>query len=217
MTSKSLTPDDLADIVAFRRTDLNPATVKIAFQLLKDAAIEQIANGASVNFGLGYFSLGVNGVFIGDNAQWDTSQHSLSVNLAPTAELREAIKNTSVNVRGMAASGMAINAVTDVASGETNTKLTPGGGVNITGCKLKIDGDEASTGLHLHKQDGGAPITIPRTAILVNDPSKISFVMPADLPEGDYKLSISTQFSGTGKLLKEVRSFTFDYVLNIIY
>jgi hypothetical protein len=90
--------------------------------MVKSVAAEALLNGASVNFGLGYFSLGVNGVFIGDNAQWDSSQHALSINFSPTAELREGIKIVKVNVRGMAASGSFVNLLTDVSSGETNSR-----------------------------------------------------------------------------------------------
>lgn len=77
VTSKSLTEDDLIAKAVLRRTDLNAATLKASMQLLKDVAIGEIANGASVRFGLGYFNLTVNGVFIGDNAKWDASQHVL--------------------------------------------------------------------------------------------------------------------------------------------
>lgn len=216
VTSKSRTIDDLVSIVVSRRTDLNPATLKTSFELLKNTAIEELINGASVNFGLGYFSLGVNGVFIGDNAQWDTTKHSLCINVTPTAELRESAKNTIVNVRGMASSGIFINSVTDVASGETNSRLTPGGGVNLTGSKMKIDGDGAGVGITLTHQTTNAVVSIASTAILVNDPSKITFIVPSDVPEGDYKLTISTQYAPSSKQLKEPRSFTFDYVLNVI-
>jgi hypothetical protein len=215
VVSKSLTINDLVNIAVSRRTDLNPSTLKTAFELITNVAKEALVNGGSVNFGLGYLSLGVNGVFIGDNAQWDASQHALSIKFSPTSELREEVKSAKVNVRGMAASGTFINMLTDVASGETNSRLTRGGGVNLTGSKLKIDGDDASVGVSLINQTTNDVVAIPRKSILVNDPSKITFIVPADLAEGDYKLSITTQFAGASKLLKEARSFTYDYVLNV--
>ena len=119
--------DSLVRIAAARRTDLNPETIRSSFILVKDIAIERLLAGASVNFGLGHFNLGINGVFIGDNAQWDSTKHSLSVTVSPTAELRKAVRAVKVNVRGMAATGTIINTVTDVASDEENTRLTPGG------------------------------------------------------------------------------------------
>jgi hypothetical protein len=49
-------------------------------------------------------------------------------------------------------------------------------------------------------------------SIIDNEPSKITFIVPADLPAGDYKLSITTQFSAN-VLLKEPRTYIFGYVL----
>lgn len=43
------------------------------------------------------------------------------------------------------------------------------------------------------------------------DPSKVTFIVPADLPEGDYQLVLNTQFTGTKTLLKEPRSYAFEY------
>ena len=215
VTTKSLTEDDLIAIAVSRRTDLNANTLKASINILQEIASEQIANGASVSFGLGYFNLGVNGVFIGDSAKWDPSIHSLSVRVTPTADLRNAVKASTVDVRGMAASGLVINSVTDVTSGEVNSRLTPGGGVNLTGNKIKIDGDNATVGISLTNEETKEVTMIAKTAVLVNDPSKITFVVPAGLPSGDYKLTITTQYSSSVQSLKEPRSYTFDYVLNV--
>ncbi len=208
--------EDLIRTAVSRRTDLNPETLRASYNILKDIALEKMTSGSSVEFGMGYYSLGVNGVFISDNAQWDSSKHSLSVRVTPTAELRNAVKATSVKVRGMAASGAYINTVTDVASGEENTRLTPGGAVNLTGSKIKITGEAPGIGLFLTHQESGEVTEVARNFIPVNEPSKITFVAPVGLPAGDYKLSIITQFTSSGKLLTEPRTCIFDYVLAVI-
>ena len=182
---------------------------------MRGIAIEEIANGASVKFGLGYFNLGVSGVFFGDNAKWDPTQHSLWVKSTPTAELREAILASTVDVRGMATVGIAINSLTDVTTGDMNGRITPGGGVTITGSKLKIDGDSATVGLSLINQATNEATAIARTAILINEPSKIAFIVPSTLPTGDYKLSLTTQYSPSVKTLKEARTYIHDYVLSV--
>ena len=215
VTTKSLNIDDLIAKALARRTDLSGTTIKAAFDLLQGVAIEEIANGASVNFGLGYFNLGVSGVFYGDNAKWDPKQHSLWVKSTPTAELREAVLASVVDVRGMAVVGIAINTLTDVTTGDVNGRITPGGGVNITGSKIKIDGDDASVGLSLINQGTNEVTGIAKTAILVNDPSKITFIVPPTLATGDYKLCISTQYSLSSKQLKEARTYVYDYVLSV--
>ncbi|MFT3738560.1 MAG: DUF4469 domain-containing protein [Breznakibacter sp.] len=215
VTAKSLKIDDIVAIAVNRRTDLNAVTLKSSFEILRDIASEQVANGASVEFGLGYYALGVSGVFIGDNAQWDSARHSLSVKATPTSALRGLIRKVSVNVRGMASTGTFINSVTDVASGEENSKLTPGGAANVTGTRIKVAGDNPAIGIRLTNQTDGSVTTIPANSIAVNDPSKITFIVPATLPEGDYKLSITTQFSSQSVLLKDPRTYVFDYLLTV--
>lgn len=215
VTTKSLNENDLINIAVSRRTDLNPSSLRSSIELLKEIAREQIANGASVAFGLGYFNMAVNGVFIGDNAKWDSTKHSLAVRVTPTADLRTSVSAASVDVRGMAEIGTVINSVTDVTSGEINSRLTPGGGVNMTGSKIRITGDNPANGIILTNQATNDTTVIPLNAILTNDPSKVSFVVPATLPKGDYKLSIATQFSTAAQQLKEPRIFSFDYILNV--
>lgn len=215
VTRKSLTEDDLVKIVVSRRTDLNAATLKASIDILKQAAIEQVCNGASVAFGLGFFGLRVKGVFTGDNARWDSSKHSLSARVIPTAELREAIGATDVEVRGMAASGTVINSVTDMASGEENRKLTPGSGVNLSGTRIRIEGDDPSVGLKLVDMETGEETAVPSGSILVNNPSNVMFIVPSGLPEGDYRLVLTTQSTGYKKLLKEPRSHEFEYPLTV--
>lgn len=216
VTKKSLTEDDLINIAVQRRTDLNPSTLKMSLNLMKDVAKEEIANGASVAFGLGYFGLSVNGVFLGDNAKWDSSKNTLSVRTTPTSELRSLINNVSVDVRGMAEIGIVINTVTDVSSGEVNTRLTPGGGVNLAGSKIRIVGDKPEIGLQLINQITSEVTSIPMNSILTNEPSKVSFIVPATLAKGDYKLALSTQFSNQTTVLKEVRTYLYDYILTVM-
>jgi hypothetical protein len=215
VTTKSLTEDDLINIAVARRTDLNPVTLKASMEILKEIAKEQIANGASVSFGLGYFSLLVNGVFIGDNPKWDSTKHSLAVRVSPTADLRNATNSATVDVRGMAESGTVVNSLTDVTSGEVNSRLTPGGGVHLTGSKIKITGDNPANGISLINQVTREIVVVPPSALLVNDPSKVTFIVPQTLPHGDYKLSITTQFSNSVQTLKDSRTYLFDYLLNV--
>jgi hypothetical protein len=215
ITTKSLSLEDLVNIAIARGTNYSATDLRSANEILQNIAIEQISNGASVHFGLGYFHLNVNGVFIGDNAKWENDKHTLSVHVTPTAELRNAVKNCEVDVRGKAASPMAINEVIDVASGTSNLKLTPGAPVNVTGIRIKIEGDEKEVGIKLIKEDTKQETVIPATHISTNSPSKLSFVVPADLAAGDYRLVITTQFSSAGRLLKETRSYNFEYLFEV--
>ncbi|MDR2764609.1 MAG: DUF4469 domain-containing protein [Tannerella sp.] len=209
----SLKIDDLIALAVARRTDLNAVTLKAAYGILKEVALEELCNSREVEFGLTHNSLGVEGTFIGDHAGWDSSKNSLRLHASPTLEVRSALKEIAVEVRGMASSGLYVNTLTDVVSGGVNSRLTPGGGVNLTGVKIKIAGDAPGVGIYLTEINTTAVTQIPATSILINDPSKITFITPADLPAGDYRLSITTQFVSNASLLKEPRTYVFDSVL----
>jgi hypothetical protein len=216
LTTRLLSESGLISAAVARRTDLNPVTLRASLDILKEVAVDEIANGASVSFGLGNFSLDVKGVFIGDHASWDPAQHSLHVRVTPSVELRAAVANAHVNVRGMAVSGSVINSVLDIISGETNARLTPGAGATIAGIKVKVAGDNPANGIDLTNQADGSVRHIAAAVLVLNEPKKVSFVVPADLPAGDYKLSITTQFTGTSTLLKEPRVCLLDYVLAVL-
>ena len=212
LNTGSLKIDDLIKIAVSRRSDINAATMKAVYDILKEVALEELCGGKQVEFGLTHNGLIVNGVFIGDHASWGT-EHSLFLSATAIAEVREAIKSIEVMVNGMASSGMYINTLTDVASGEVNNRITPGGIVNLAGVKIKIAGEAPEVGIHLTEIATATVTDIPLTSIGTNDPSKISFVVPAGLPAGDYKLSLTTQYTAN-ILLKEPRTYVFDYVLS---
>jgi hypothetical protein len=109
-----------------------------------------------------------------------------------------------------------INSVVDVVTGQVNNKLSSGGPITVSGSKIKIAGDNPANGVSLTNQGTGEVMTVPANTIAVNEPSKVIFVAPHSLEPGDYKLSITTQFSSAAQALKEPRSYTFDYLLNVL-
>jgi hypothetical protein len=215
-TTRSLREEDLINIAVRQGTDLNPTTLRASLDILKKIAIKEIANGASVQFGLGFFGLDARGIFIGDHARWDPAANSLHVRTASSIELRAAIKDVHVKVLGMASSGTIINTLTDKFSREENTLLTPGGGVNLVGRKIRIAGESAENGIRLIEQASGTKYLIPAGSVLVNNPKRVTFIVPPDLPAGDYKLSLTTQFTTGTIMLKEPRTYLFDYVLAVL-
>jgi hypothetical protein len=213
VSTGSLKADDLIAIAVTRRSDINAATMKASYDILREVALEEVCNGKHVEFGLSYNSLGVEGVFIGDHPAWDREKNRLVFVSTAAADVRQALKSIEVEVLGMASSGLFINTLTDVVSGEVNTRITPGGGVKLTGSKIKVAGDAEGVGIRLTEITTEEVVHIPTTSIPENEPSKIIFIVPPDLPAGDYRLSVTTQFLPNATLLKEPRTYVFDYVL----
>jgi hypothetical protein len=195
-------------------SDINTETYHAVMNIMKRVAIREIANGGSVQFGLGYFSLDVRGVFIGEHAKWDPNVNSLHVKVTASEELREAVKKAHVEVRGLASSGAFINSVTDAESGEVNTRLTPGGGLTISGVKIKIAGPSSSNRIEII-DDIGIGYDVPAKSVLTNTPTKITFIVPQNLPKGKYRVKLTTQYSTSSTLLKAPRSITFNQELEV--
>jgi hypothetical protein len=213
MSTGSLKIDDLIAIAVTRRTDISPQLYRAAYDILREIALEEVCNAKHVEFGLTHNHLSANGLFIGDRPAWNNAVNSLSFIANAAADVRKVIKNIEVDVIGMASSGLFINILTDIVSGEVNKRITPGGGVKLTGAKMKITGDAEGIGIHLTEINTGTVVNIPTSSILDNEPAKIIFIVPADLPTGDYKLSITTQFANHAVSLKKPRTYILDYVL----
>jgi hypothetical protein len=211
----SVSEDELIDRVVKAGTDFHAATLKAAYELLKQQAINAIVRGEIVNFGLGHIALDVHGTFIGQGAQWDGKTNRLIARIVSAKELRERLAQTPVHVLGEAPDGSIINFITDVGTDTVNSKLTPGGIANIRGNRIKIVGTSPLTGLFFTEQPGGTQFPVPLNTIGTNDPSKISFVIPAALTAGDYLLSIVTQFSGGGKERKDPKTIILNHVLTV--
>ncbi|MDR0348639.1 MAG: DUF4469 domain-containing protein [Tannerella sp.] len=141
VSTGSLKIDDLIQIAVSRRSDINAVTVKASYEIRKEVALEKICNAKLVEFGLLHYKLVAGGVFTGDHASWDIAKNNLALSATATDEVREMVKNIRVEVCGMASSGIFINTLTDLVSGEINSRITWGGGVNISGTRIKIAGD----------------------------------------------------------------------------
>jgi len=215
VVTRRLNEADLAQKAEERGSPLSADILLTSMNIMRGLAKEEIATGGHVTFGLGTFGLKVNGVFVGDNAKWDSSKHSLSIQVYPSPELREIVNEIGVEVRGMAPSTMVINSVVNVATGEENTTLTPGGGANVSGSGIKIEGDADGLGISLANTETGDVVSIPMNTVLINEPSRLSFIVPGDLPAGAYLLTVTTQYSASSSMLKEPRSFTLEYVLTV--
>ena len=216
VSTKSLNEDDLIDIAVNQRTEFNRSTFRAVLDLLKDVAADQLVNGAAVTFGLSHYNIAVNGIFNGEDTNWDKTKHELSLRITPIEPLRKRLKNTEVQVRGMAVTGTIVNRVYDMFSDTENSRITPGGSVIVSGTRLKIAGVDAENGIRLIHIESNQITRIPLSVVPVNTPSKLGFIVPATLTAGEYKLSVTTQFSPSGVLLKRHRTYYFEYPLRVL-
>ena len=141
-----------------------------------------------------------------ENSQWNPAKNSIVVNFNVGADLRQAIKNTTVGIIGEKGAAMFVTGVQDAATRAQDASATAGRAFTLTGGKLKIAGTDPSVGITL-TDSSGAETKITEDLYVVNDPSRLTFIIPAGLADGTYELKVTTQFSGSGsKLLKTPHS-----------
>jgi hypothetical protein len=214
LSNGSATIDDLIADAVERGTDISPVILRASYDLLKTSALRRVLRMQRVEFGLGTNYVESTGIFIGDADKWDSSRNRLVSRFLSSKELRETLKSADVEVLGMAKVPNMISSVEDVVTGEVNVCLTRGGMAHIYGSKIKISGADPAVGLKLRLSNGDIR-DIPATAIGINDPSRVSFVVPAELVPDEYTLSIVTQYTGSGTELKHPRTVKLEYPLQI--
>lgn len=199
---------DEARIIAEMKAEdsgLREETIQHVFNLQKRVIKRMLMSGVSVNSGLFYASVSFRGIIEG--SAWNAAKNSIVVNFNPGADLREAIKNTHVNIIGEKGSAMYIGGVTDASTRAQDASATAGRAFTLTGSRLKVAGKDASVGITLTSTPGGKTTKVTEDLFVVNDPSKVTFIIPPTLANGTYLLKLTTQFANSGKdLLKAPRS-----------
>lgn len=203
----SLGPADEERILAEMKAEdsgLRKETILHVFELEKRVIKRLLMTGYKINTGLYHASVDLRGIVSG--GQWNPEKNSIVVNFNVGADLREAIKNTTINIIGRKDPAISISSVQDVATRAEDASATPGRAFTLTGQNIRLQGDDPSVGLTLIDADG-AETPVAQDLWVINDPSRVTFIIPADLEPGTYTLRLTTQYSGHSKtLLKSPRS-----------
>lgn len=181
---------------------LREETIKHVFDLEKRVIKRLLMSGYNVNTGLYYASASFRGTI--ENSAWNPAKNSIVVNFNVGNDLRQAIKNTTVGIIGEKGSAMYIGGVTDTSTRAQDASATAGRAFTLTGAQLKVAGTDASVGITLTGSTGKVT-KVTEDLWVLNEPSRLSFIIPAELTDGTYELKVTTQFS-SGRLLKSPRS-----------
>jgi hypothetical protein len=195
-------------------SDISIAAMKHAVELFFKEMAYQLCDGFAVNTGWFVASVHIKGVFDSPLDIFDPKRHTVVIEFHQGSLLRNELQNITVEVLGVAETGVLIAQVIDVKSGTVNDLLTPNRNLKIAGYKLKIAGENADNGVYFIDEQG-AKTKVDSSDIVTNNPSELIIVTP-ELSAGTYHLSVTTQFSGSGgKVLNEPRTTTFNIPLTV--
>ena len=190
---------------------LEQETLRHVLDLQNRVIIDLLMKGMRVNNGLFDVAIQCRGIVQG--TAWDPNVNTLYANFTQGKEVRETIADAVINVQGEKGATMYFSNSEDAATGAKEFHATAGSNFTLTGKNIKVVGDDPSVGITLTASDD-TKTEITGGAIGVNQPSKLVFFIPAGLADGDYTLTVTTQYNGNNSLfLKTPRSVS--HVLHI--
>lgn len=200
---------DIADIIVKERTEFRPETIMNILTMRDKVVTQLLEEGLSVMDGVVQITPRVSGVWETEGAEYDEKIHKRTVDIVPTADLRDVLDAISVKVLGAKETTARITSITDTATGLKDGTLTIGDDIIIEGDKLKIDESDSSQGVFFKAANGTEYKTTRRLS--VNKPSQIIARVPKEVPAGAVTVIVRTKYSSTAKPLKEIKEIIFGY------
>lgn len=211
----TLRNEDVARQIVEGRSELRYDTI-LGVINERDAIVRNaLLGGSSVQDANMHLAPRISGNWIGTHPVLNPATHKITLDAAPTTELRKALEEeVGVEILGIKADGGArIDLVTDTHSGKTDGTISAWGNIIITGEKIKIaPADEAGLGVFYVAADGTE--TQDDTPLTLNDPKRIICRVPG-LADGTYTLKIVTRHSSGGVLLKQPRAILYELPLRV--
>lgn len=174
-------------------TGLRPETIVHVTTLYERVCARLLMNGYVLNTGLFYAVPRFTGVVAG--GKWDPLKNSIYVVFNQDKVVREEIAKTNVHILGEKPDVMYILEVEDRKTGLKDRSATPGRNLFVRGAYLKVSGTDEAVGVSLRNLADESVIRLDDDMIVHNKPSELTLLMPADLADGEYELTICTQFS----------------------
>lgn len=186
-------------------TGLRQETLVHVVTLYERIVARALMNGHNVNTGLFYAVPRFTGPI--EDGLWNPEKNDIYVAFTQNRVLREEIRNTKVEILGEKADAIYIAGVMDCSNNAKDGHMTPGRNFRITGSRIRIEGTDATVGISFRKLADDTVTKVAPDMFGTNNPSELVFIIPAGLTDGEYEMTLTTQFSGnTQRFLKTTRS-----------
>ncbi|MEL5892201.1 DNA-binding domain-containing protein [Bacteroides sp. GD17] len=202
-STRSVDQQFVLDRMADKNPGLHRETMSASVNLYHEVLSELVMNGYSVNTDLFRAVPQIKGLAEGN--VWNPEKNSIYVSLTQGKKLREAIKDTTVQILGDRQAAIYINGTQDAATRATNLSATAGRNFTVLGKNIKVAGSDPSVGITLTAAEGGQVTKLGADMLVVNDPSKLIVLLPSGLKDGEYTLTVTTQYTPGKTLLKTPR------------
>lgn len=206
----SLTLTDIINRMDQEDTGLRRETLEHVVNLFQRKVAEAVSDGYSVSTGLFRAAPQFRGVI--RHGKWDPEVNTTYASFTQEKHMREALSASSVDILGEKGDVAYVLSSEDISTHATDGTATAGRNYCLRGRYLKVAGDEATTGITL-TDSKGVTQKLSDEMIVTNNPTELIILLPAELADDTYLLTITTQYSGTIRLLKSPRTINHQVVV----
>lgn len=186
-------------------TGLRQETLTHVVTLFQRMVARFLMNGYNVNTGLYHAVPRFTGLI--ENGVWNPEKNGIYVSFIQDKVIREEITKTEIVIKGEKADVMYISGVENRSNNMTDGSMTPGRNFAIFGAYLRVMGDNETVGVTFRNIEADKVVKLGNDMFSTNDPSKIIFIVPTELTDGTYEVTITTQYMrGKNALRKTPRS-----------
>lgn len=202
--TRSIDKEIILDRMVAKNPGVRRETMSLSVDLMEEVISEALMNGESVNTGLFRGVAQFKGTV--KNNAWDPAVNSIYVSFTQGKALRTAIADTTVNILGDRPANFYIGSGLDAATRATDFSATAGRNYTLYGKNLTVAGTDPAVGVTLTSAEG-VVTKLDADMIVVNEPSRLVILIPAGMEDGEYTLTVTTQFKGNNvEFLKNPRS-----------
>ncbi|MFT3752150.1 MAG: DNA-binding domain-containing protein [Paludibacter sp.] len=204
---------EICDSLHARSGIVNVDAMEYHVKLFLEEMTNLLEDGNKIN--TGYFSAQANvrGAFNSKGDQYDSKRHSVQIVFSTGHAVRQRAAKLKAKILGVGSKNYGIWSVTDAQTKSDTDKLVMNHLLIITGEKIKITGDDPSTGLYLIHTESGIEHHFMATELYQNGNARLILIVP-ELASGTYQLKITTQYAGKGTPLAQPRSSTYANLLH---
>jgi len=189
---------DVIDRMVAQGSSITSADILSVFDNFEKALESLLSEGANVNLPFANFSSSIKGTFNGAGDSFDSSRHQITSVINAGSQLRQAYSQgfTAKKMETVEVIPHIVEYV-DLNTGDRNSTMTTGGMGQISGHRLKFDAEDEAQGIFLIDNKNQAQKV---SVIGENKPSRLMFLVPADLTQGDTILEVRANISNQFKV-----------------
>ncbi len=209
VTRNTATFKNILSEIAEDNKGMDPFMLQFAAILMQKKILKMLEQGKAVNvldLGTMYIAMKCNAKGKSDVAE----SGNFCIKFTPTSLANDALSTLTVDKVVYADGSPEITELSDLSSGKTDGRLTPGMPARITGARLKIGGQGSGIFFAPCDSDGNpvkdesAWLRVEDTAVFRNKPTELNFFVPAALEKGKYRIVLRTAYLTEKKFRKEL-------------